>query len=107
MPIDPATGSAGPAVMLSVTPALANPDALRTLDASTLVVIEGAGRLTRLKVSGNTATGTYLSNRLEEPTSVTRIGSNYWVTEGQLSHFLAMPMTQPNVPFLVRRVPNF
>lgn len=107
VPIDPVTGKAGTVTMLSVTPALTNPDAVRTLDATTLVVVEGAGRLTRLKISGNTATGVYLSNRLDEPTSVTRVGSNYYVTEGQLSHFLAMPMTQPRVPFLVRRVPNF
>lgn len=107
VPIDAATGNAGTPVKLTVTPGLTNPDALRTLDANTLVVIEGAGRLTRLKISGNTATGVYLSTRLDEPTSVTKIGSNYWVTEGQLSHFLAMPMTQPNVPFLIRRVPNF
>jgi hypothetical protein len=107
VPIDPATGAAGPAVMLNVTPALANPDAVRVLDANTLIVVEGAGRLTRLQVSGNAATGVYLSTRLDEPTSVTRIGSNYWVSEGQLSHFLAMPMTQPRVPFLIRRVPNF
>jgi sugar lactone lactonase YvrE len=97
-------GTAGTAVQLTVTPALQGPDAMRRLRSNTLVVVEGfAGNLTKIVVSGGTATAQVVRSGFKGPTSVVKSGSSYWVTEGQLSHLL--DNTSPVLPFLVKRVP--
>lgn len=115
IPIDAATGNAGTVVKINVTPALSSPDGMRAVDANTLLVIEGtgpmanagAGRLTRLTLSGNAAMGIALSNRLDYPTGLAKVGTDYWVSEGQLGHLFGALPGPPNLPFLVRRVPTF
>jgi DNA-binding beta-propeller fold protein YncE len=98
-----ADGSAGTPGVISVQPPLQGPDGMRLLDAKTLVVVEGfSGRLTKIVLSGATGTATALATGLNGPTSVAVTGSHYWVSEGQLTHFLGG--TQPSVPFLVKRV---
>jgi sugar lactone lactonase YvrE len=104
IPIAAGTGNAGTPVAIAVSPALVSPDGMRALDANTLIVAEGT-RLTRLTINGNNAIGISLSNRLDGPSGVTKIGSNYYVSEGQVGKYIGM-MT-PNIPFLIRRVPNF
>jgi sugar lactone lactonase YvrE len=99
-----ADGSAGTPSPIRVSPALSSPDGMRLLDASTLLVVEGAGRLTRVAVSGTTATATVLKDGLNSPTSVAHYGGYGWVAEGQLGHFLGLISGPPNTPFLVRRV---
>ena len=100
-----AAGAAGTAVKMTVTPMLSSPDGMR-FDAGTLVVVEGAGRLrARLAISGDTATGTVLSNRLDNPAGLAKVGADYWVSEGQVNHLFSD--MKPNIPFLVRRVPLF
>jgi sugar lactone lactonase YvrE len=96
-------GAAGSPEAITVTPALSQPDGMRQLDATTLLVVEGAGRLTRVSISGTTATGTVLSNRLDGPTGVAVVGRSAWVSEGQLSALFGDP-TPADVPFTVRRV---
>lgn len=93
-----------------MTPALSSPDGMRLLNQNTLVVVEnipGTGRLTRLalNVAGKTAAGTVLSNRLDSPTSLVKVGISYWVAEGQLDQLFG-PM-KPDLPFYVRRLPSF
>lgn len=99
-----AGGAAGAVEEISVTPALQSPDGMRLLDASTLVVAEGAGRLTSLALSGRAATATTIANRLDGPTSVVRVGQSYWVSEGQLGHLFGQLSGGPQVPFLLRRI---
>jgi sugar lactone lactonase YvrE len=99
-----ADGSAGTATSITVTPALSFPDGMRMLDANTLLVAEGAGRLSSVSVTGTTATATVLDNRLDSPTSVVSARGSYWVTEGQLPVLLGQTPPPPNVPFHVRRV---
>jgi sugar lactone lactonase YvrE len=100
-----ADGSAGAPTPIRVSPALSSPDGMRLMDASTLLVVEGAGRLTKVAVSGTTATGTVLKDGLNGPTSVAHYGGYGWVSEGQLGHFLGTLSGPPSTPFLVRRVP--
>jgi sugar lactone lactonase YvrE len=97
-------GSAGAVTSITVTPALANPDGMRLIDATDLLMVEGGGnRLTKVTVSDTTGASTALVNRLDTPTSVVVSGGSYWITEGQLPHFLGAVSGPPNLPFLVRR----
>lgn len=99
-----ADGSAGAATTITVTPALSSPDGMRQIDATTLLIVEGAGRLSRVKVTGATGQSTPIVNRLDSPTGVAVTGGSYWVTEGQLGRLFFNPTgTPPNLPFFVRR----
>lgn len=97
-------GSAGTAALITVTPALSYPDGMRALDANALLVVEGAGRLTKLSVTGTTAAGTVLDNRLDAPTAVVQARDAYWVTEGQLPVLLGQKPPPANLPFLIQKV---
>ena len=77
-----ADGSAGAVETTTVTPALSGPDGMRQIDATTLLVVEGAGRLSRVKVTGATGQSIPIVNRVDSPTGVAVTGGSYWVTEG-------------------------
>jgi len=96
-------GSAGAAESVAVTPALSKPDAIRRLADGTLLVVEGAGRLTKVTVQGATARGAVLRDGLDAPTSAVVSGGVTWVTEGQIDGFLSPDHPKPRLPFLVRR----
>jgi streptogramin lyase len=90
---------------IAVTPPLAGPDGMRIVDDHTLLVIEGqAGRLSRVAISGSTATATPLATDLDQPTSVVQARGAAWVSEGQLGRLLSKPPQAPTLPFAVRRV---
>ncbi|MDQ3341357.1 MAG: hypothetical protein M4D80_39890 [Myxococcota bacterium] len=99
-----AGGAAGPVQPITVTPALTAPDGMRALDDRTLLVAEGNGRLTKVRVDGVTGTGTPLATDLDQPTGVTVARGSAWVAEGQLGRLFAMPPQAPNLPFGIRRV---
>lgn len=110
-------GTVGTVDEIAVTPPLTGPDGMRALDATTLVVAEniigGPGKLSRLVIdnTAKTAAKTVLANRLDGPTSVVKVGMVYWITEGQLEElFVPSPMSprlNPDLPFLVKRLPSF
>jgi sugar lactone lactonase YvrE len=102
-----ADGSAGVVSKVTVTPALEAPDGMRIVADGTLVVAEGVGRLTRVKITGATAVATAISNRLDSPTSFIVVGDRYWVTEGQVPHFLGSDPTPPKLPFRVQSLTSF
>ncbi|MEO7733589.1 MAG: hypothetical protein ABIY55_21680, partial [Kofleriaceae bacterium] len=83
-------GTAGVVTPITVAPALQSPDGMRLADAHTLIVAEGAGRLTRIALQGDAATATVLASGLDSPTSVALTDGAYWVTEGQIGHFLGL-----------------
>lgn len=90
---------------IAVTPPLAGPDGMRALDDHTLLVIEGqAGRLSKISITGDTATATPLATDLDQPTGVVVARGSAWVTEGQIGRLFAQPPQAPNLPFAVRRV---
>jgi hypothetical protein len=92
---------------IAVTPPLAGPDGMRLVDDHTLLVIEGqAGRLSRVTITGATATATAtpLATDLDQPTGVVQARGVAWVSEGQLGRLFAQPSQAPNLPFAVRRV---
>lgn len=90
---------------ITVTPPLVNPDGMRLLDDGSIIVVEGgAGRLSRLAITGDTATSTPIATDLDMPTGVAISNGSAWVTEGQLGRLFANPPQAPNLPFAVRRV---
>jgi sugar lactone lactonase YvrE len=98
-----ADGSAGAAVEIPVSPALTHPDGMRQLDANTLVVVDNAGALVRLQLSGASAAATVLANGLDAPTGVVKLDDSFWVSEGQITTSL-LTGSAPNLPFEVRRI---
>lgn len=86
---------------IAVTPALASPDGMRMLDRDSLLVADGAGRLTRVDIAGATATATAIAE-LDMPTSVVQARGTTWVTEGQLGRLFGGQA--PVLPFAIRRV---
>lgn len=87
---------------ITVTPPLAGPDGMRALDDHTLLVVEQAGRLSKVTITGATARSTPLATELDQPTGVVVTRGSAWVTEGQIGRLLAGEA--PALPFAVRRV---
>jgi streptogramin lyase len=102
-----ADGTAGALTQITVTPALKTPDGMRLLDASTLVVADGtAGTVTKIVLSGTTGTSSTIgAGGLNGPTSLVKVGSTFWVSEGQLGHLTGAIAGPPTTPFTVRAVP--
>jgi streptogramin lyase len=100
-----ADGSAGKVVELKVSPKLESPDGMRLLDASTIIVAEGAGRLTKVTLAGDTARATPIATGLDEPTSTAIVGDDFWVSEGQLGHLFGSSTGPASLPFRLRRIP--
>ncbi|MFL5348125.1 MAG: hypothetical protein ACJ8AT_25310 [Hyalangium sp.] len=98
-----ANGSAGTVTQINV-PGLANPDGMRSLDANTLLTVEGSGQLIKITVSGTNGTRAVLKDGLNEPTSVTVYKNQYWISEGQLSHLLNPASGPAPTPFKLQRV---
>ena len=86
---------------ITVDRPLVLPDGMRRLDKDSLLLVEGEGRLTRLDISGTTATATTIAP-VDMPTSVIEARGSAWVTEGQLGRLFGME--EPVLPFAVRRI---
>ncbi|HEY5946350.1 MAG TPA: hypothetical protein VIV40_12695 [Kofleriaceae bacterium] len=100
------SGEPGEVVAITVTPPLMGPDGMRVLDATTLVVAEGpANRVSRITITGTTAQRTSLIDPIREPSSVTIVGDDAWIAEGQILRLVSDPPISPDLPFVVRRVP--
>ena len=99
-------GTAGTAVDIAITPKLQTADGMRSLDATTFVVADGnAGALAKLVISGSTATSSTIGTGLNGPTSVVKVGTTFWVSEGQLGHLTGAIAGPPTLPFDVKAVP--
>jgi len=96
-------GSAGPAQEIALNPALSHPDGQRQLSADTLLVVDGAGALVTVKVTGATGALTPIANGLDGPTGVALARGSYWVSEGQLGTSL-LTGQPPHLPFVVKRI---
>ena len=100
-------GRAGRITTLSGTHQLEFPDALRALGDNNFLLIEGSGRLDRVAIQGEAFAVTPIRGGFATPTSVTRIGSTAWVSEGQLSFFFdpSKKNLSPSLPFRIYAVP--
>ncbi|MCK6546744.1 hypothetical protein L6R52_12915 [Myxococcota bacterium] len=88
---------------LVVEPPLVRPDALRWLGGGRLVTVEEVGRVTELVVDGARAHVLPIAQGLDAPSSIVRVGGEYFVTEGQLDR-LGRESAAPSLPFRVRRI---
>ena len=104
--IDIERGSAGRVTKLHGPP-LAFPDTLRRFGERSFLLIEGAGTLDRVDIEGDEFKTTQIRGGFRQPTSVTRVGSTAWVSEGQLSFFFDHPRksSSPTLPFRIYAVP--
>ena len=71
------------------------------------LVIEGAGRLDRMLIQGDSAVIETLKDDYAIPTGVAVVGHTAWVSEGQLSYVFdpAKKGQTPNLPFHIYSVP--
>jgi len=105
--VDVKDGRTGRITTLSSTYHLKFPDALRTLGNNRFLLIEGSGSLDRVVIQGDAFVVTPIHGGFATPTSVARIGTTAWVSEGQLTFFFD-PSTKdssPSLPFRIYAVP--
>ncbi len=100
-------GRAGRITTLSGTRHLTLPDALRTLGNNSFLLIEGSGSLDRVVIQGDAFAVTPIHGGFATPTSVARIGTTAWVSEGQLAFFFdpSKQAQSPSLPFRIYAVP--
>lgn len=79
-------GSAGDLVELKPSQMLTQPDGMRTFGKDTFLMIEGAGRLDKVTVTGTDAKIDVLKDGFNGPTAVTQTGKTAWVLEGKLKY---------------------
>ena len=80
-------GKPGAVTELKPSSALDHADALRAF-GNGFLLIEGAGRLDKVTVSGDAAQIEVIKDGLSEPVSVAQIGNTGWVAEGKLSYVI-------------------
>lgn len=80
-------GKAGVITELKPSSPLDHADALRPFGSS-LLLIEGAGRLDKVSISGDEARIEVIKDGLTEPVSVAQVGDTGWIAEGKLSHII-------------------
>lgn len=99
-------GSAGDIAEVKPSQPLSRPDGMRALGHNEFLLIEGAGRLDHVTVTGDDARIEVLKDGFNGPTAVTRVGDIAWVLEGKLNY-----MQDPKLkdqypgPFRVYAVP--
>jgi hypothetical protein len=105
--VDVTDGKAGKVTKLRPSRRLVLSDAIRPLGGNEFLIIEGAGRLDRMRIQGDGALIETLKDGYAVPTGVAVIGQTAWVSEGQLSYVFdpAKKGQSPNVPFQIYSVP--
>jgi sugar lactone lactonase YvrE len=81
-----ADGSAGPITKLETSKPLQTPDGMRSVGGRTLLLVEGAGRLDEVTISGDKAEIKVLKEGLMGPTAVTLAGGMAYVSEARLNY---------------------
>jgi sugar lactone lactonase YvrE len=79
-------GAAGDLVEIKPSQPLSLPDGMRPLGKNQFLLIEGAGRLDKVTVTGTDAKIEVLKSGFTGPTAVTQTGKIAWVLEGKLSY---------------------
>lgn len=98
-------GTAAPAVRITTPRLFTTPDGIRVTAplAHALFVTENTGALSRVDITGDTATITSLGT-FDQPTSVIRTGRDLWIAEGQDLRLQGVDPTPLNLPFVIRRL---
>jgi streptogramin lyase len=96
-------GKAGAITAIKTSRPLDHADAMRNFGDS-LLLIEGAGRLDKITVKGDTAEIETIQDGLTEPVSVTQVGNTGWVAEGKLSYIIGDNKGKDPGPFTLKPV---
>ena len=80
-----ADGSAGTITKLETSRPLQQPDGMRSVGSKTMLLVEGAGRLDEVTISGDKAEIKVLKEGLTGPTAVTLAGGMAYVSEARLN----------------------
>jgi hypothetical protein len=82
------------------------PDALRKLGDNSFLLVEGSGTLDRVVIKDNGFSVTPIWGNFSTPTSVARIGTTAWVTEGNTTYFFdaSKKNLTPPLPFRIYAV---
>jgi sugar lactone lactonase YvrE len=78
-------GSAGAIAKLETSQKLTQPDGMRSVGKTTMLLVEGAGRLDEVTINGDKAEVKVLKDGLTGPTAVTLVGGMAYVTEAKLN----------------------
>ena len=81
-----ADGSAGAITKLETSKPLQTPDGMRSVGSRTLLLVEGAGRLDEVTITGDKAEINVLKEGLIGPTAVTLVGGMAYVSEARLNY---------------------
>ena len=105
--VDVVDGKAGKVMKLKPSRPLTLSDAIRPLGNNQFLIIEGAGRLDRMRIQGDGAVIETLKDGYAVPTGVAVVGHTAWVSEGQLSYVFdpAKKGQTPDLPFHIYSVP--
>ena len=98
-------GKAGAVTEIKLDRPISRPDGMRSFGKDSLLVVEGgAGRLSLVTISGDSATVKTLSEGYPDgATAVTVVGDVAWVLEAQLGAMRG-PATNPAKPFIAPEV---
>jgi sugar lactone lactonase YvrE len=96
-------GSAGDPQMVAVDPPLELPDGIELVQEDQLLVVEGVGRVSVVRMGPTGGSKTVLADGLLEPTTAALWAGSAWVSEGQASQLFGDEM--PVLPFRVVRIP--
>jgi streptogramin lyase len=105
--IDVVGGKAGKITRLTAPRQMVLTDAIRRFGSNSFLIVEGAGRVDRITISGDAFSVQTLKDGFVGPTAVARVGKIGWVSEGQLQ-FLFDPSKKgqdPALPFRIYPVP--
>jgi streptogramin lyase len=80
-----ADGSAGAIAKLETSKPLTQPDGMRSVGSKTMLLVEGAGRLDEVTITGDKAEIKVLREGLTGPTAVTMAGGMAYVAEARLN----------------------
>ncbi len=97
-------GAAGKMAPIQPSQTLTSPDGMRPLGNNQFLLIEGAGRLDHVTVTGDNAKIDVLKDGFNGPTAVTRVGDTAWVLEGKLKYMNDPKLGDPG-PFKAYAVP--
>ncbi|MGX9432070.1 MULTISPECIES: NHL repeat-containing protein [Bradyrhizobium] len=98
-------GKAGEITELKPSRPLDHADAMRAFGGDFLLV-EGAGRLDKVTVTGDEAKVDVIKDGLAEPVSVTQVGNTGWIAEGKLSYLIGPNKGKDPGPFAITPVPK-
>ncbi|WP_246207419.1 hypothetical protein [Bradyrhizobium rifense] len=96
-------GKAGAITELKPSSALDHADSLRAF-GNGFLLIEGAGRLDKITVSGDEARIEVIKEGLAEPASVAQVGDTGWVAEAKLSYLVGENKAKDPGPFTLKPI---